>query len=740
MHASARAFATHLGYALAVAFPLFPLSSALAQGWIEIERPALPGRPVGVVRTSSDVRITVDGHVAQVAVAEGFRNDGGGLAEGCYLYPLPGDAVFQNFSLWVGETELKGEMLNTDQARRVYEDIVRRRKDPALLTLAGHRLLRAQVFPIQSGETPKIALRYTQLLTRAGDALRLRYPIGDRGNGLPLSFHVTVQHADQLGEPYSPTHHLESRREGSRLEISLSSEAGGDVELFLPIAQGMVASSMITHAPVGEDGYFMLLMAPGSESRAHALPRDVTLVVDVSGSMSGGKFEQAQAGLRQALSTLGPEDRFRLIAFSSAVQEFRSGLTRASPAAIDSARRFVDGLTADGGTNIAGALDAALDGPVDSSRLPVVLFLTDGLPSVGEQAPDRIAERASTRLAGRRIFTVGVGHDVNTYLLDRLATEGRGSVEYVAPGASVEAAIGSITTRIQHPALVNLRIENAPVALTELTPGQLPDLFVGEELVVLGRYRGHGSGDVVITGERSGSRQRFVVHAAFPESRGEDDYIPRLWASRRVGDLTRQIRLDGASAELVERVRDLGLRYGILTEYTSYLVQEPEALASNPRGRPVLQEDVGRLGGAANADRETGMRAFQRAEQSAKLAQAKSLDAVTEAAPQPASFSSPAGPASASRTAAGRVFIRRGGVWTDAGHLDTVQVMAVASFSDAYFSLVRALPELNECLRLGDEVLIAGRRVSIRIGHAGLESWQRGQLEQVVRDFRGVGA
>jgi Ca-activated chloride channel family protein len=229
-----------------------------------------------------------------------------------------------------------------------------------------------------------------------------------------------------------------------------------------------------------------------------------------------------------------------------------------------------------------------------------------------------------------------------------------------------------------------------------------------------------------------------VVRTDFPETRTDNDYIPRLWGSRRVGDLTRQIRLEGATADLVEQVRNLALRYGILTEYTSYLVQEPDVLASDRRGGRVVQEDESRTGGPASANRQTGRLAFEAAQTAAKLAQANSLDAAAAASPAPASAGSQTGPASATRAAAGRVFIRRGDVWTDTGHRDTVKVIVVASFSDAYFSLVRALPELTDCLRLGDEVLIAGRRVSIRIGHAGLETWQGSQLDQVVRDFRGV--
>ncbi len=699
MRASARALAALVASAAASSLsPFLPFSPspAWAQGWVEIERPSGPTRPMGgpVVRTASDVRVTVDGHVARIAVEEHFRNDGGWIAEGSYLYPLPGEAVFQNFSLWMGEQELKGEMLNADQARGVYEEIVRRRKDPALLTLSGHQLLRAQVFPIQPGETRKVALRYTQLLTRTGDALRFRYAIGDRGGAPALAFHLTIEHAERLGEPYSPTHRLESRRAGDRLQIAVAPDASGDVELFLPLPRGGVGTSLLAHAPVGEDGYFMLLVAPGAVSR--------------------------------------------LIAFSSAVREFHPGLALATPDALDAARRFVDDLTADGGTNIAGALDAALDGAVEPNRLPIVLFMTDGLPSVGEQAPERIAERAAGRLAGRRIFTVGVGHDVNTYLLDRLASQGRGGVEYVAPDASVETAIGAITTKIRHPALMNLRIESSPVTLIDLAPGRLPDLFLGEELVALGRYRGHGEGNLVITGERNGRRERFVTRADFPASRSDHDYIPRLWASRRVGDLTRQIRLEGATADLVAQVRDLGLRYGILTEYTSYLVQEPGPLAADPRPRPMLREDESRTTGPAGANRQTGRLAFEAAQAAAKLAQAKSLDAAAEASSPAAPASPGAGPASATRAAAGRVFIQHGGVWTDTGHRGTVKVTVVASFSDAYFALVRALPELAACLRVGDEVLIAGRRISIRIGPSGLEAWRGGQLEQLIRDFRGV--
>ncbi|HET8623565.1 MAG TPA: VIT domain-containing protein [Gemmatimonadales bacterium] len=738
-------------YAVLTALTVVTASPAVSQGWIEIERPRDQVIPVGpVARVASRVQVRLNDRIARVEVEERFRNGGGMVAEGSYLYPLAGGAAFQDFSLWMGDQELRGEMLDAAKAQGIYNEIVRRRKDPALLTLAGHGLVRAQVFPIQPGETRKVALRYTQLLTRAGDALRFRYPLGERGPA-SFAFSLTVENAGRFGTPYSPTHQLDVRRTGGGIEVTLDGGAAGngggsagDVEILVPLQRGLVSGSVLTHAPAGEDGYFMLLLAPSAAEIADALPRDVTLVVDVSGSMSGTKMDQARSALRQTLGTLAPADRFRVIAFSSTVREFRPGFTRATPAEVADVQRFVDGLTAEGGTNISGALDAALTGGNDGegrrfggdgNRLSIVLFITDGLPSIGEQMPDRIAASAAAHRDKRRIFTVGLGHDVNTYLLDRLAAEGHGSAEYVAPNANVEEALGSLAAKIRHPALLDLRIDDAPVSFSELTPARLPDLFHGEELVVFGRYRGRGSGAVALSGERNGRRERFTVEGEFAGTTHDNDFIPRLWASRRIGDLTRQIRLEGSTA-LIEQVRDLGLRYGILTEYTSYLVQEPEALArtASPRRQDERDGEARPVAPAA----QTGSSAFERARTSAKLREAKSLAQADEVQRRAEAEFNAGGPSSAARTVAGRVFVRRGGVWTDATHRDSVQVTVVAPFSDAYFALVRALPELAAWLRAGDEVLVAGRRASIRIAPSGVTTWRTGELQRLTAAFRGA--
>jgi Ca-activated chloride channel family protein len=547
-----------------------------------------------------------------------------------------------------------------------------------------------------------------------------------------FSLQVTAPGEDAIGTPYSPTHELSARRTRGQLVVTVPPTASGDLDLLFPLRRGLVGTSILTHATSGEDGYYMLLLAPPEASTGAVIPRDLTLVVDVSGSMSGTKLEQAKAALAQALAALGTQDRFRLIAFSSGVSEFRPGLTVATRANLTEAQQFVDQLSAGGGTNIEGALDVALQSTAGTDRMQLVVFMTDGLPSVGQTQPDQIAAVAGGHIGQARIFTVGVGTDVNTYLLDRLAREGRGSATYVAPNANMEVAVGSLLGRIRHPALANLRIVSAPVTLVDAQPAQLPDLFYGEELVVFGRYHGTGSGEVVVEGERNGRRERFTAHAQFTSHEPDNTFVPPLWASRKIGELTRTARLEGASPAIIEEIRQLGLRYGILTEYTSFLVLEPGAVPATP--------EASLRGGRDAAKSMSGQAAFGRAEASAREAEVKTLSSANAAADERLARTTGAvgGIGADSRRLAGRVFVDRNGVWTDMTYKVGSPTLAVKPFSPAYFELVRALPELAPWLGVGDQVVIAGGRISIRIDPTGVSAWSGNQLATTVRDFRGL--
>ena len=708
-----------------------------AQGWIE---PELSVRDFGVVRTRTAVSVHVRGRVARVEVEEWFLNRGGRLGEGDYLYPLPGEAVFSDLSLFQGDVELKGETMDADKARGIYEEIVRRKKDPALIELAGHGLLRARVFPINPGETRKITLRYTQLLSRAGDALQLRYAAGGKNGGqggvegaqglqrireaVPLQFTVTVDSAAQFRDPFSPTHEVEVTRRDGRLVVRPRSGLSGDFALFLPLAGRAVGLTVAAHRPDGEAGYFMLTLSPG-EARDGAAARDLTVVVDVSGSMSGTKLEQARAALYQVLGTLASRDRFRLIAFSSGVRSHAPTWTPATPASLAEAREWVDGLSATGGTNIEGALAEAFRVAPGDGRLPIVLFLTDGLPSVGEQNPEQIAARTDRERGATRVFAFGIGYDVNTYLLDRLSAAGRGATAYVEPHENMEDAVGGLMAKIQHPVLTDLALESG-ARIEEVYPERLPDLFAGEELVVFGRYAGSSErGAVTVTGRRGGRPERYSTNATFPRHENGNDFIPRLWASRKIGVLQQAVRLNGANPEVIEEIRQTALRYGLLSEYTSYLVQEPEVVAMGGRALQLRDAAPAPAAEQAGAGAVATARADQQRRELKSMAQLNAADTVVLMR----------GHFGQAQRVSGRTFQQqRDGTWADLLHGDSLPVVKIEPFSPAYFEVLRQLPELRDVVQRMDRVVIAGRRVSIQFEAGGRTA--AADAQDVVARFR----
>jgi Ca-activated chloride channel family protein len=727
-----------------------------AQGWIE----PLPGRPDGnVVKVRTNVSVRVTDRVAIVEVEEWFRNGGQNrFGEGDYLYPLPGEAVFSNFSLFQGDEELRGETMNAEEARRIYEEIVRRKKDPALIELVGHGMVRARVFPIGAGETRKITLRYTQVLKRAGDALQFRYAAGARFGAMtpagregpqgpqgtpepaPLTFTLTAENGELFGDAFSPTHNVRITRERNRMLVRPTDRLSGDFALFLPFADRPVGIALATHRTNGEDGYFMLTLSPRAVE-GERVARDVTAVVDVSGSMSGEKMDQARRALVQVLTTLDARDRFRLIAFSSTIRAYRPDWTPVNKRSIDAAIAWVETLSAEGGTNISEALTEAFRLPTPEPRLPVLLFLTDGLPSVGERNPERIAEMAGQANQRARIFAFGVGHDVNTYLLDRLGAEGRGSTQYVQPGEDVEQAVATLAAKVRYPVLAELRIANSPVQLDDLYPRVLPDLFAGEELIVLGRYRvesaRNASGAITVSGTRNGRTERYETRATFGEHEMDNDYVPRLWAARKLGVLQQEIRLHGANPEVIEEIRTLALRYGLLSEYTSYLVQEPDLLMA--AGGTVSLDEVIVSGITRDAAVRTGQSAVVAAEASRRNREVRNeaeLHAAQKAASPAPSLLRGDGTRGPVLTVAGRIFRNTGGEWTDAMYRAGGRTIDIEPFSDAYFSVLRRLPELAPLWTQFDRVLVAGRDVSVRLRAGGQTQLDPRALDRLVEAFR----
>ena len=312
---------------------------------------------------------------------------------------------------------------------------------------------------------------------------------------------------------------------GGRREVSVRGSASG-ITLLLPMRKSSEpAISVLSYAPRGEDGFVLIALSPPATA-ARVTPRDVTLVLDVSGSMSGVKIRQARDAGKQLLATLNSSDRFRLIDFSTDVRSFRDQFVRATAENLAAGTRYLEGLDASGSTNISGALDAALEGESPEGRLGLVLFVTDGAPTVGEKDPDAIAARVQQRRKNRRIFSFGVGADLNATLVERLAVEGRGTAQFVRPEESVERAVSIVASRLTSPVVTNLRVSVDGVRLRKLHPSESADVFAGQDYVLLARYDGSGS-------TRAAFRWRDILLVRFPGRHLRFSHHPhpriRLW-------------------------------------------------------------------------------------------------------------------------------------------------------------------------------------------------------------------
>ena len=506
---------------------------------------------------------------------------------------------------------------------------------------------------------------------------------------------------------------------------------GRDLTVLFAQDKGGLGAEAVTVRRSEDAGYFLLFAMPWQE-RARRAPADVIFALDVSGSMSGPKIEQARRSLLDCLDRLGPEDRFAIVTFSSAVSTFRDRLARATPGALGEAREFVRDLEAGGGTDLADGLDQALRLARDGND-PMVVLLTDGLPTVGlTSLADIEAHARERRMTGAHLFTFGVGYDVNAPFLDRLAADGRGASDYVKPEEDIEEKVSALFGKITSPVLHGVTVSVEGARTFDLCPRVTPDLFRGEQLVVLGRYEGRGDARAVVRGTTpDGRRVEVRVPMDLDPPRGRNGYVPTLWASRRIATLMDQARLEGETPGLREEIVGLSREYGILTPYTSYYVGDESA--------PL----------AASA--EVGERAVERSVNIAERKAAFSLDRVlgapraaapTPGAGGPAPYSLPGGgsgtpapPTGGLVSASGRLFESRNGVWTDMRHREGQRVLRVAPWSDAYLSLLARHPDLAGAAALGGHVLLAGRGLSIEIVEGGRTNLTDAEWREVERAF-----
>ncbi|HUT20395.1 MAG TPA: VIT domain-containing protein [Anaerolineae bacterium] len=681
---------------LAVVLLLMLAQPAFADGIIIID-PPVPEVPPYLTVKYHRVTVTIEDQIATTHVDQVFINESRHELEGIYTFPLPEGAAITDFSMWVDGERLSGEILPADEARHIYEDIVRRQRDPALLEYVGRNTFRARIYPIAPRSEKRVEIEYSEVLTADNGLIHYRYPLDtERFSPRPIedvSVRVEIDSKEAIKAVYSPSHEVDIDRRGDHEVVVGYEEANvkpdTDFDLYYTVSQDDIGLNLLSYKEEGEDGFFLLLLAPQVEvEETEIVAKDILLILDTSGSMRGEKIEQAKGALAFVLDRLHEEDRFNVVSFSTGVRSFSDGLVDAAER--ERARRWVEGLEAKGGTDIGRAMLEALV-QVEEERPTIIIFLTDGLATEGVVETDLLLSQIDGAAPDSvRIFSFGVGDDVNTILLDRMARDHRGASAYVRSGQRIDEEVSAFYAKVSTPLLSDLDLDMG-VRIEDTYPYPLPDLFAGTQVVVAGRYRRGGEVTAVLRGTVNGEGRTFEYGGVRLREEGGDAFIPRLWATRKVGYLLNQIRLHGESEELVQEIVDLSVRYGIMTPYTSFLVNEDVQLFSDEGRRTTAEREYSVMATAEPAA-PMGKEAVDQAQKQGALERSGTATGAT---------------GEAVKVVAGKTFLYREGMWIDTAYdADRMVPSKVGFMSDDYFALIEARPQWGAYLALGDRVLV----------------------------------
>lgn len=560
---------------------------------------------------SEQVEAVVSEPNVRVTVTQVFRNLTDSRLDVRYIFPLPQDVVLSGVTVFENGQPLTGRLLKAEAARAAYEEILRSQRDAALVCHYGKDLYEVRAAPLPPNSTGALTLKYDQLLrTDAGVTEWTHAASGafaGPADGIHFSLRLDMKIAGRLGPLYCPSYDVRiDRGYGGTLSASLStrlraddpevalywsgSGKPGDIKPALPLSVG---TTLMTYWPQEEaQGYFLLLAEPsrGAAVSRTIRPKIIHFVVDTSGSMAGEKLAQVKAALRQVIASLNPKDRFNVVAYNSVVTSLWESPQVFTAESMRQAFTFVERLRTSGGTHIEAALTTVLGVSRDPDVPAAVVFLTDGRPTFGEVDTGRILEKVRLAQPARktRIFSLGVGVDVNSVLLDRLALESHGVPEYVRPREDVERKVALLYEKIRYPILSDVECDFGSMAAADVLPETPADLFRGSRVVLSGRYGKGGQVELVIRG-RDGALMREYHYALQAAERGQGvlhDFPARIWAIRRVALLIDAIRLHRESVpKLVDEIAGLSRRFGIVTEYTLYLAGDALGGRSQSRDR-----------------------------------------------------------------------------------------------------------------------------------------------------------
>jgi len=689
-------------------------------------------------------KISIADGTASTVIDQTFYNASGARLEGWFLFPVPKGSGIKDFMMDVNGKMTRAELLDATKAKTIYEDIVRRYKDPALLEYAGADLFRIRIFPIEPRSEKKTSITITQTLTKMGDLWEYTLPISSQlkaGAQLQqINIDAQVESTAPLKTVYSPSHTVVAERKDDRHShvkfFERNHRPENDFKLYVSSTADKLGVSLLTHREAGEDGFFFLDLNPGYlEETGDEFAKDITFVIDVSGSMAGEKIKQAKNALLFCLQKLQPGDHFEVIRFSTDAEALFGKRVPNTKENNLKAQNFVKNLQELGGTNIDEAFGLALAEKPDPTRPHMVFFLTDGKPTIGETDGDRLAAEIKTgTTGGTRIFSVGIGDDLHTRLLEKISLETKGYHTYISPNEDMELKVTDIYKKLSRPVLTDIKIKTeGTVHVSQIYPKELPDLFAGSSLTLFGRFDKPGAVKITVTGKVRGLPFSFSKSGIIPEQDGAHDFIPMLWATRKIGWMLEEIRLRGESEELKTEIVTLARRYGIITPYTSYLIMEDEQQQLTRVGetqRPVMfnatveeramskteYEGMNATSGAGSTRSGNELRNMNYAD--AADASKQGFARVTYKTAAPGVASAPAAStqqnaATNFRNVSGRAFYYDGNAWNEAEPDKTVKKQIVKFGSQDYFALIQNIPEAKPFLALGRNVNFTCRGVNI---------------------------
>ena len=692
------------------------MSPAGADGIIIVDPP--PGVDVRLDQSLAikyhHVDIQIKDQVATTRVDQVFVNDNPWTAEGTYIFPLPEGAAVSDFVMWVDGKAVHGEILEADEARTIYDDVVRRMKDPALLEYVGRKALKASVFPIPPGEERKIELEYSQILPVENGLVHYIYPLStERFSSRPLEDLVVraqIESREPLKAVYSSRHEVSIDREDdyhALLGLEQSDVLPDrDFELFYTISSEKIGLNLLSFKEEGQDGFFLLLAAPDVKvNEEEIVVKDIILVLDTSGSMQGEKMDQAKEAARYVLDHLNPLDRFAIVSFATTTRSFSPSLEPAAQA--DKGKDFLDRLEAMGSTDINRAMIEAV-GLAEEVRPTTLIFLTDGLPTEGVTVTGAILDNVAREAPDNvRIFSFGVGDDVDTDLLDQISLDHGGASTYVRPGEEIDEEVSAFYRKVKMPVLSDLSLDWGDIIVDQVYPQRIPDLFAGSQLIMLGRYREGGPAKITLKGMVNQEERSYTYEDLSFRKEGGDDFIPRLWATRAVGYYLTQIRLYGEKQEWIDSIVSLSTRYGIITPYTSFLVQEKDIFSD--KGREEVISDFEEEMAAAAAEPAFGEAAVE------KAVYQKSLSAAPVGAAVPVNMSVSTGIDGTSKmvrvsevlkNVGSKTFLLKNDTWIDTTFDRSMKTKKVAFLGEEYFDLISQVPVLGSYFALGERVIV----------------------------------